>query len=78
MFRPTCPRPAKPAKLHCRTTPSVLIALQAEALRQNRSLSELLHIILCEHFGIDPATGLRVAAGPGDPPGSGGPAGLAS
>jgi len=40
-----------------RTVLAVKEAVQADAIRQRRSESELLHLLLCSHYGIDPITG---------------------
>jgi hypothetical protein len=60
--------------ISARTTEAVKQALKAEAGRQRRTESEVLHVIVCQYLGLDPyddgsedpndaATGIQPAAG---------------
>ena len=40
-----------------RTMKHIKAALREDAERQNRTESDLLHVILCKHYGFDPVTG---------------------
>ena len=40
-----------------RTLKSIKECVRGEAIRQHRSDSEVLHLLLCKHYGVDPTTG---------------------
>lgn len=49
-----------------RTLVPVKAAVQAEARRRHRSESEVVHLMLCSRYGMDPLTG-EVTSGVGEP-----------
>ena len=42
-----------------RTLPQVKKLVQAESRRQHRSESDVIHLLLCQHFGVNPSTGAK-------------------
>lgn len=47
-----------------RTITAVKDAVRDDAIRQHRSESELVHLLLCRQYGINPITGDMVAQEP--------------
>ena len=56
-------RVKRDAWVSSRTVQSVKDAVRAEALGQHRSDSEVVHLVLCRHYGVDPTTGNMLAGG---------------
>ena len=50
-------RVKRDAWVSSRTVQSVKDAVRAEALGQHRSDSEVVHLVLCRHYVVDPTTG---------------------
>jgi hypothetical protein len=49
-----------------RTLEAVKDAVRAEARSQRRTESELVHLMLCDRYGLDPFSGRLVTEGPGE------------
>jgi hypothetical protein len=75
-------RSRRPSAVQSRTIEAVKNGIEADAAQLGCTESEVIHIILSQHYGYDPLTGLQIAPPPGKPPGPAGPmsgpAGLAS